>query len=67
MRTQIQIIHGSILDADAQVIVNAANSHGMMGGGIRQGIRISDGESYKSITRPTEMQKSAIDESNKLA
>jgi O-acetyl-ADP-ribose deacetylase (regulator of RNase III) len=31
---EITIIHGSILDADAQVIVNAANSLGLMGGGV---------------------------------
>ena len=31
---QITVIHGSILDADAQVIVNAANSLGLMGGGV---------------------------------
>ena len=31
---QITVVHGSILDADAQVIVNAANSLGLMGGGV---------------------------------
>lgn len=31
---KIEIVHGSILDADAQVIVNAANSLGLMGGGV---------------------------------
>ena len=31
---QITIVHCSILDADAQVIVNAANSLGLMGGGV---------------------------------
>ena len=31
---QITVVHGSILDADAQVIVNAANSMGLMGGGV---------------------------------
>ena len=31
---QIIVVHGSILDADAQVIVNAANSLGLMGGGV---------------------------------
>jgi O-acetyl-ADP-ribose deacetylase (regulator of RNase III) len=31
---QITIIQGSILDAEAQVIVNAANSLGVMGGGV---------------------------------
>jgi len=31
---KITVILGSILDADAQVIVNAANSLGLMGGGV---------------------------------
>jgi len=31
---RITVVHGSILDADAQVIVNAANSLGLMGGGV---------------------------------
>lgn len=31
---KIDVVHGSILDADAQVIVNAANSLGLMGGGV---------------------------------
>ena len=30
----ITVVQGSILDADAQVIVNAANSLGLMGGGV---------------------------------
>lgn len=31
---KIDVVHGSILDADVQVIVNAANSLGLMGGGV---------------------------------
>jgi len=31
---QITVVQGSILEADAQVIVNAANSLGLMGGGV---------------------------------
>jgi O-acetyl-ADP-ribose deacetylase (regulator of RNase III) len=31
---QITVVQGSILDADAQVIVNAANGLGLMGGGV---------------------------------
>ncbi len=31
---QVSIVHGSILDADVQAIVNAANSLGLMGGGV---------------------------------
>jgi len=30
----ISIVHGSILETDADVIVNAANSRGIMGGGV---------------------------------
>ena len=43
MRVQVKIIHGSILDVEAQVIVNAANSHGMMGGGVAGVIRRAAG------------------------
>ncbi|MER3425275.1 MAG: O-acetyl-ADP-ribose deacetylase, partial [Nitrospiraceae bacterium] len=31
---QVGIVQGSILDVDADVIVNAANSRGIMGGGV---------------------------------
>lgn len=31
---KIDVVHGSILDTDAQVIVNAANGLGLMGGGV---------------------------------
>ena len=34
MSLRITVIQGSILDANADVIVNAANSHGFMGGGV---------------------------------
>ncbi len=36
---QIMVEQGSLLDVDAQVIVNAANSHGLMGGGVAGVIR----------------------------
>ncbi len=36
---EIVVMHGSLLDVDAQVIVNAANSHGLMGGGVAGVIR----------------------------
>ena len=39
MKIQIMIIQGSILDVDAQGIVNAANSSGVMGGGVAGAIR----------------------------
>jgi O-acetyl-ADP-ribose deacetylase len=35
----ITVVQGSILDVDTQVIVNAANSHGLMGGGVAGIIR----------------------------
>ena len=35
----ITVEQGSLLDVDTQVIVNAANSHGLMGGGVAGIIR----------------------------
>ena len=35
----ITVEQGSLLDVDTQVIVNAANSHGLMGGGVAGVIR----------------------------
>jgi len=40
---KIDVVHGSILDADAQVIVNAANSLGLMGGGVAGAIKRAAG------------------------
>jgi O-acetyl-ADP-ribose deacetylase len=40
---RIAIVHGSILDAEAQVIVNAANSLGLMGGGVAGAIKRAAG------------------------
>ena len=40
----ITIIQGSILEVEAQVIVNAANSLGVMGGGVAGVIRKTAGE-----------------------
>lgn len=40
---QISVIQGSILEVDAQVIVNAANSYGLMGGGVAGVIRRAAG------------------------
>ena len=43
-KLQIEIVQGSILEIDAPAIVNAANSHGMMGGGVAGVIRRAAGE-----------------------
>lgn len=40
---QIEVIKGSILEADADIIVNAANSEGWMGGGVAGVIKRSAG------------------------
>ena len=40
---QIEIIQGSLLEVDAQAIVNAANSSGVMGGGVAGVIRRAAG------------------------
>ena len=40
---QVAVVQGSILEADAEVIVNAANSHGVMGGGVAGVIRRAAG------------------------
>ncbi len=40
---QITVVQGSILDAEAQVIVNAANSLGLMGGGVAGTIKRAAG------------------------
>ncbi len=42
-RIQIHVGQGSILEVDAQVIVNAANSRGVMGGGVAGVIRRAAG------------------------
>lgn len=40
---EIQVIQGSILEAAVEAIVNAANSHGIMGGGVAGVIRCAAG------------------------
>lgn len=42
-RLQISVVQGSILDVEAQAIVNAANSRGIMGGGVAGVIRRAAG------------------------
>lgn len=43
MDIEIKVVHGSILDADAEAIVNAANSQGIMGGGVAGAIKRAAG------------------------
>lgn len=42
-RLQVSVVQGSILDMDVQAIVNAANSRGIMGGGVAGVIRRAAG------------------------
>lgn len=44
MEIQIEIQQGSLLEAEAEVIVNAANSQGWMGGGVAGAIKRAAGE-----------------------
>jgi O-acetyl-ADP-ribose deacetylase (regulator of RNase III) len=48
---QISVIHGSILDTDADVIVNAANSLGIMGGGVAGVIKRAAGQEVEDEAR----------------
>jgi O-acetyl-ADP-ribose deacetylase len=47
----ISVIQGSILEVDADVIVNAANSHGIMGGGVAGVIKRVAGQSVEDEAR----------------
>lgn len=47
----IRIVHGSILDVDAEVIVNAANSLGIMGGGVAGVIKRAAGQEAEDEAR----------------
>ena len=42
-RLQVSVVQGSILDMEVQAIVNAANSRGIMGGGVAGVIRLAAG------------------------
>jgi O-acetyl-ADP-ribose deacetylase (regulator of RNase III) len=45
------VVHGSILDVDAEVIVNAANSLGIMGGGVAGVIKRAAGQEVEGEAR----------------
>lgn len=47
----IQVIQGSLLDAAVEVIVNAANSHGIMGGGVAGVIKCAAGSEVEQEAR----------------
>jgi O-acetyl-ADP-ribose deacetylase (regulator of RNase III) len=48
---EISVIHGSILSVDADVIVNAANSLGFMGGGVAGVIKRAAGQEVEEEAR----------------
>lgn len=47
----ITILQGSLLDVEAQAIVNAANSHGLMGGGVAGVLRRAAGSQVEDEAR----------------
>lgn len=51
MSLLISVIQGSILEAEADVIVNAANSHGIMGGGVAGVIKRAAGQDVEDQAR----------------
>ncbi len=51
MSLLVSVIQGSILDAEADLIVNAANSHGVMGGGVAGVIRRAAGQDVEAQAR----------------
>jgi len=48
---QITILHGSLLEVEAELIVNPANSYGLMGGGVAGVIRRIAGSSVEEEAR----------------
>ncbi len=51
MFIHITVVQGSILDVEADVIVNAANSHGIMGGGVAGVIKRAAGQEVEQEAR----------------
>lgn len=51
MSLSVSVIQGSILDAEADLIVNAANSHGIMGGGVAGVIKRAAGQDVEAQAR----------------
>ena len=51
MSVLISVIQGSILEVEADAIVNAANSHGIMGGGVAGVIKRAAGQSVEVEAR----------------
>lgn len=51
MSVLISVIQGSILEVEAEVIVNAANGHGIMGGGVAGVIKQVAGQSVEDEAR----------------
>ncbi len=51
MAVQIEVIQGSILEVNAEVIVNAANSLGLMGGGVAGVIKRAAGAEVEQEAR----------------
>lgn len=51
MSVRISVIQGSILEVEADVIVNVANGHGAMGGGVAGVIKRAAGQGVKDEAR----------------
>ena len=66
---EIEVRQGSLLDVDADVIVNPANSHGYMGGGVAGVIRRFGGEDIEkeAVSRaPIPVGKAVLTTAGKL-
>lgn len=66
----IKVVHGSILEVEAQAIVNAANSLGIMGGGVAGVIRRAAGAEVEEEVRrqaPISVGKAVLTSGGKTA